>query len=268
MERLMSLIFLPQQERAAPTDAFLPSRNWGVLLNGKLFGDRGTWAGGVFNNAPDSDTSFAATPTQFTGRVTGVPYLSADGSNLMHVGLGLRYSTADLPIKGKADAEFFQAPAFAKTDNIPAENLWTCVLETYWRKGPYLLGMEYIGNWIQSEAAGNPYTKGWNVTGSWIVTGEMRNYRKRSGIFDPVPVSRPVGQGGWGALELTTRYSAIDLTNAKLTGGIMRTFSVGANWWLSAKAQFGANYRYINLDKDGMKGNSTGLNFRLMLMLD
>jgi phosphate-selective porin OprO/OprP len=268
MERLMSLIFLPQQERAATADAFLPSRNWGILLNGKLFGDRGTWAGGVFNNALDSDTSFEATPTQITGRLTGLPFLSADGSNLLHLGLGVRYSTADLPLKGKADAEFFQAPAFVKSDDIPANNLLTYVLETYWRKGPFMLGMEYMGNWIQSDIAGNPYTKGWNVTGSWIVTGEMRNYRKRSGIFDPVPVSKPVGQGGWGAVELTSRYSSIDLTDAGIAGGTMRTISAGANWWLSAKAQFGANYRFINLDKNELRGNSSGINFRLMLILD
>jgi phosphate-selective porin OprO/OprP len=268
MERLMSLVFLPVQERAAPADAFLPARNWGILFNGKLFGDRGTWAGGVFNNAPDSDTSFAATPTQITGRITGIPFLSDDESNLLHLGLGVRYSSASLPLKGKADAEFFQAPAFAKTDDIPADYLLTYVLETYWRKGPYMLGMEYMGNRIQSAATGNPHPNGWSITGSWIVTGEMRNYRKQSGIFDPVPVSRPVGQGGWGALELASRYSIVDLTDAGITGGTMRTFSMGANWWLSPRAQFSCNYRFIGLDRYEIKGNSSGINFRLMLMLD
>jgi hypothetical protein len=48
----------------------------------------------------------------------------------------------------------------------------------------------------------------------------------------------------------------------------MRTISVGANWWLSANAQFGANYRYILLDRFDTNGNSSGLNFRLMLILD
>jgi phosphate-selective porin OprO/OprP len=268
MERLMSLIFLPMQERAAPADAFLPTRNWGLLFNGKLFGDRGTWAGGVFNNAPDSDTSFAATPTQFTARVTGVPYLSADESNLLHLGLGLRYSTADLPLKGRADAEFFQAPPFAKSDDIAADGLFTYVLEAYWRKGPYLLGMEYIGNHIQSDLAGNPNPRGWNVTGSWIVTGEMRKYRKRSGIFDPVPVSRQVGQGGWGALELCSRYSMVDLTDASMEGGTMRTISLGANWWLGPRAQFSGDYRFIFLDRFGLTGKSSGMNFRLLLILD
>jgi phosphate-selective porin OprO/OprP len=268
MERLMSLVFLPMQERYAAADAFLPARNYGISFNGTAYKNRGTWAGGIFKNVFDSDTSFAATPTQLTGRITGLPFLSKDESNLLHLGLGVRYSTADLPLVGKADAEFFAAPAFAKTDYIAADHLFTFNIETYWRKGPYLLGMEYIGNRVKSSSTGNPTPRGWNVTGSWIVTGEMRNYRKRSGTFDPVPVSQPVGQNGWGALELTTRLSCIDLTDEGLTGGTMRTISLGANWWLSAKAQFGANYRYILLDRFNTNGNSSGLNFRLMLILD
>lgn len=268
MERLMSLVFLPMQERQAAADAYLPARNYGVLFNGTGFKSRGTWAAGIFKNVVDSDTTFAATPTQLTGRITGLPFLSEDESNLVHLGLGVRYSTADLPLGGRADAEFFAAPAFAKTDDIEADNLLTYDVEAYWRKGPYLLGMEYIGNRVQSPSEGNPSLRGWNITGSWIVTGEMRNYRKRSGIFDPVPVSQPVGQGGWGALELCARYSYIDLTDESLTGGTMRTYSLGANWWLSARAQFGANYRFIQLDRFDIKGNSSGLNFRLMLILD
>lgn len=222
----------------------------------------------MFNNWPDSDTSFKATSTQLTGRATYVPYLSADESNLVHVGVGLRYSTADLPLKGKADAEFFQAPAFIKTDGIPANNLWTYVLEGYWRKGPYMLGSEYIGNRAQSKTVDNPYSNGWSITGSWIVTGEMRKYRMRSGLFDPVPISRQVGQGGWGALEAVARYSNIDLRDANNNGGIMRTFSLGANWWLTETAQFSCNYRTIGLNSLGIKGHSSGINFRLLLMLD
>jgi len=194
--------------------------------------------------------------------------LSKDESNLLHLGLGVRYSTANLPLIGRADAEFFAAPAFAKTGDIPADNLLTYDIEAYWRKGPFLLGGEYIGNKVQSSVTGNPSPKGWNITGSWIVTGEMRKYRKRSGIFDPVPVSRPVGQGGWGALELSTRYSSIDFDDEGLSGGTMHTYSFGANWWLSARAQFSANYRFIQLDRFDINGNSSGLNFRLILILD
>jgi phosphate-selective porin OprO/OprP len=268
MERLMALMFLPMQERQAAADAFLPARNYGVLINGIAFNNRATWAAGIFKNFIDSDTSFSATPTQITARVTTLPYLSQDASNLLHLGLCLRYSTNNLPLNIKADAEFFQAPTFASVEALNAEHFLTYLLEIYWRKGPILLGGEFIGNQLSSSTQGNSHPGGWNVTASWVVTGEMRSYRTRSGIFDPVPVSKPVGVGGYGALEITSRYSAINLSNGPLDGGIMRTVSFGANWWLSAKVQFGADYRLITLDKQNTKGNSSGLNIRLMLILE
>lgn len=267
MDRLTTLVFLPMQERQAAADAFLPARNYGLLFNGTVFKSRGTWATGIFKNVVDSDTSFSATPTQITGRVSGLPFLSNDESNLLHLGLGVRYSTVNLPLIGRADAEFFAAPTFIKTEDIQAEYLLTYVIEAYWLKGPFVLGMEYIGNRMNS-ATGNLNPRGWNITWSWIVTGEMRKYRKRSGILDPVPVSRPVGQGGWGALELCTRYSSINYPDEFLTGGAMHTYSIGANWWLNARAQFGTDYRFIQLDRFDITGNSSGLNFRLMLILD
>jgi phosphate-selective porin OprO/OprP len=268
MDRLTTLVFLPMQERQAAADAFLPARNYGVLFNGTAFKSRGTWAAGIFKNTFDSDTSFSATPTQITGRVSGLPILSKDESNLLHLGLGIRYSSANLPLVGRADAEFFAAPAFIKTENIQANYLLTYVIEAYWLKGPFLLGTEYIGNRVNSSGTGKLSPGGWNITWSWIVTGEMRKYRKRSGIFDPVPVSRPVGQGGWGALELSTRYSSINFSDESLTGGTMNTYSIGANWWLNARAEFCADYRFIQLDRFDIRGYSSGLNFRLMLILD
>jgi hypothetical protein len=51
-------------------------------------------------------------------------------------------------------------------------------------------------------------------------------------------------------------------------GGELDVFSLGLNWWLTRWAQFGANYRYIFLDRFGAQGESSGLNVRLLLMLD
>ena len=96
----------------------------------------------------------------------------------------------------------------------------------------------------------------------------MRSYRKRSGIFNPLPVARPVNQGGWGTLETAFRYSRLDLTDGMLEGGEMDIYSLGFNWWLTRWAQFGVNYRYIFLDRIMEEGESSGLNVRLVLSLD
>jgi hypothetical protein len=62
-----------------------------VVLSG-TGGEWFTWAVGGFNNWIDSGESFSETSNQLVGRVTWVPAVSEDESNLLHFGLGLRHS--------------------------------------------------------------------------------------------------------------------------------------------------------------------------------
>jgi phosphate-selective porin OprO/OprP len=267
MERLMGLAYWPMQERSAVADALLPARNHGVVLSG-TGGEWFTWAGGAFNNWIDSGESFGNTSSQLVGRVTWVPAVSDDESNLLHLGLGLRYSDANQPIRARTEPEFNNAPLYVDTEPLSADDVMTYNLEAYWRKGPWWVGFEYIGSDVASPESGDPTFNGYHLTGSWAVTGETRAYRKRSGVFDPLPVSRPVNQGGWGALELALRYSRLDLTDGAVDGGEMDILSLGAIWWLSRSAHFALNYRHISLDRIGTQGTSSGLNARILLILD
>jgi phosphate-selective porin OprO/OprP len=267
MERLMGLAYWPMQERSAVADALLPARNHGVVLSG-TGGEWFTWAGGAFNNWIDSGESFGDTSSQLVGRVTWVPAVSEDESNLLHLGLGLRYSDAKQPIRGRTEPEFNNAPLYVDTGPLSADDVMTYNLEAYWRKGPWWVGFEYIGSDVASPESGDPTFNGYHLTASWAVTGETRAYRKRSGVFDPLPVSRPVNQGGWGALELALRYSRLDLTDGAVDGGEMDILSLGAIWWLSRSAHFAVNYRHVTLDREGIQGTSSGINARILLMLD
>ena len=268
LERQTPITFLPWQERSAAADALLPARNHGLVLSGTAAGDWFTWAVGAFNNWIDSDQSFSDTSNQLTGRVTWVPLVSKDESNLLHFGFGLRQSNAKQPVRGRVTPEFNHAPLYVDTGELLADDTITYSLETYWRKGPYLVGFEYLGTDVDSAVSGDPFFHGYHLSGSWAVTGEMRGYRKRSGIFNPLPVATPVNQGGWGTLETAFRYSRLDLTDGAVEGGEMDIYSLGLNWWLTRWAQVGVNYRYISLDRFGTEGDSSGLNVRLVLMLD
>lgn len=268
LERLTMLLSLPWQERYAAVDAFTPARNHGITLNGTLFGGRSSWAAGVFNNWIDSDLSFEDTSDQFTWRVTGLPFVSEDKSNLLHLGIGMRYSNAKPEQRAKAEAEFFQAPVFVDTGAFDANDILTTCLEAYWRKGPYLLGLEFLGTRVDSPVLQAPFLFGYSLSGSWIISGEMRPYRERNGIFDPVPVARPVNLGGWGAWEVAARYSFLDLDDGELQGGAMDTYSLGLNWWLAHNSSVGINYRYIILERFDTEGHSSGFNIRLAFLLD
>jgi phosphate-selective porin OprO/OprP len=267
MERLVGLAFWPMQERSAVADALLPARNHGVVLSGTA-GEWFTWAAGGFNNWIDSGESFSDTSSQLVGRVTWVPAVSDDESNLLHLGLGLRYSDAKQPVRARTEPEFNNSPLYVDTGPLAADDVMTYNLEAYWRKGPWWVGFEYIGADAASAESEDLSFGGYHLTASWAVTGETRAYRKRSGTFDPLPVARPVNRGGWGALELALRYSRLDLTDKTVDGGEMDILSLGLNWWLSRVAHFGVNYRHIRLDRDDIRGNSSGINARILLMLD
>jgi phosphate-selective porin OprO/OprP len=263
----MGLAYWPMQERSAVADALLPARNHGVVLSGTA-GEWFTWAAGAFNNWIDSGESFSDTSSQLLGRVTWVPAVSEDESNLLHLGLGLRYSDAKQPLRAATEPEFNNAPLYVDTGPLSADSVMTYNLEAYWRKGPWWVGFEYLGSDVASPESGDPSFSGYHLTGSWAVTGETRAYRKRSGTFDPLPVSMPVNRGGWGALELALRYSNLDLTDGTVDGGEMDILSLGINWWFSRSAHFGVNYRHISLDRIGTQGTSSGLNARILLILD
>ncbi len=272
MERIMSMVQLPMQERTSVSDALMPSRNVGAVINGTALNQRMSWAGGVFNDWFDTGVSFSDGANQFVGRVTWLPFISEDESNLLHLGFGMRYTDANEGLRYSTEPEFNKSPIYVDTsvDGTPfaANSALLYNLEATWRKGPYWLAAEYVSNNIDAPAMGDPHFSGYHVTASWILTGEMREYRKRSGIMGPVPVAKSVNQGGWGAWEIGLRWSDLDLTDGLVDGGEMDILSLGVNWWLTPTFNFNVNYRYITLDRFGVTGNSSGLNARILLMLE
>jgi len=268
MERIMSLMVLPMQERAVVSDALLPSRNVGVVFSGSGLDQRLTWAGGVFNDAIDHGDSLDDHSTQFVGRATWLPFLSEDGSHLIHFGLGLRHSDVEEGGRFLTEPEFNIAPVFADTGPLAADSSMTYGLELSWRRGPAWVAGEYVSTAVDAPALGSPDFTGYHITGSFILGGEMRAYNRKSGVLAAVPVSRSVYSGGWGAWEAALRWSELDLADGTVDGGELEIASLGLNWWLSSSFSFGVNYRHITMDRSGVEGSADGFNVRLGLTLD
>lgn len=58
------------------------------------------------------------------------------------------------------------------------------------------------------------------------------------------------------------------MTDGTADGGEMDIYRLGVNWWFTHSAHLGVNYPYITLDRFGTQGDSSGLNARILLMLD
>ncbi|MEH6610451.1 MAG: porin [Halioglobus sp.] len=274
MERLMALGHGPLGERAAVSDALLPSRNVGVVMAGTLLDDRVTLAGGAFNNWLDKDqpNSFSDNATQYVGRATWIPLLSGNESTLLHLGLGLRHSDSEEGFVTQSGPEFNRAPDYVATAVFSPEESMTYQAEASLRSGPFWLHSEYVRTDADAPTLGDPTIDGYHVTASWILTGEVRPYNKRVGIFKPIPVARTVEQNGWGAWEISTRFSSLDMNEAPdsegFEAGDMDVWSLGLNWWLTPYMNVNVNYRYITLDRFGVEGSSQGFDTRLMLILE
>jgi len=270
ISRLSAMIYEPsQQERASVADGLLPARNIGIVINNTFVKERMTWAAGVFNNWIETDRSFSDNPTVLTGRITGLPFITKDESNLLHLGIAGRYSNAAGGIRYKTKTEIFSGPVSVDTDLLDdAESTFHYGLEMAWRKGPFILLGEYIQSNVRSSTFNDPSFKGYYVVASYVITGEMRQYNKRSGTFKRVKVANGINSGGWGELEVYSRWSSIDLTDNGIDGGKMDTFSLGLNWSPISALQANVNYRYSTLDRTGQTGSNHGLVTRLVFILD
>ena len=273
-ERVQSMLYNHMQERSAVSDAMLPSRNVGIVWNGAGALPYSTWAVGVFNDWLDADEDIDEGATQYIGRLTWAPLRTDDDSSLLHLGIGYRYSNAKGGFRFRTEPEFNQAPAYVDTGFdvptgiLPANNIQTVNAEISWRRGPLWLASEYTQTAVDNPDLSHPTFNGYWIGASWVLTGEMRPYSKKSGTFRGVPVAKSVYQGGKGAWELSARWSSIDLSDGTVEGGDMDIASLGVSWWLSPIFSINMNYRYIWNTRLGVEGSRSGFNSRLLLLLE
>ena len=266
-ERIMSLARQPHQERSVTANTLLASRNVGVTLSGTGFSRRMTWAGGVFNDWLEDDGSLSDNATQYSGRLTWLPYITDDENSILHVAAGARYSGGEEGFRYATTPGFSQAPDFVDTGPLQADNTMSYALEAFWQRGPFWMGGEYVQTNMDAPALNDPTFTGYHVFASWLITGEVRGYNRRTGVFNPISVAKSVNQNGWGALEAVARWETVDLTDELVAGGVVDIATLGLTWWLTSNAYVSVNYRHIELDRFDLIGTSSGFNLRVLMML-
>jgi phosphate-selective porin OprO/OprP len=154
------------------------------------------------------------------------------------------------------------------TGHHAADSVQDYGLELSWRRGPIWLAGEYVRTDVKNAELLDPAFDGYHLTASWVLTGEMRPYNRKSGLFMPIPVAKSVYQNGKGAWEISARYSELDLDSGRVEGGKLNIISLGVNWWLSRTFLVSVNYRHIDHGQFDITGHASGLNARVLLVLD
>lgn len=122
--------------------------------------------------------------------------------------------------------------------------------------GPFSLGGEYTRTWIDrigstgKVANQNVSFDGWYADAAFTLTGEARTYKNGNMTYlEPAHPFDP-SNGNWGAVELATRYSAVDLNdglvkNGGIQGGKMSEITGAVNWYFNTNFRLLANYTRV-----------------------
>jgi len=140
-------------------------------------------------------------------------------------------------------------------------------VETYYRPGPLMFGMEYFLNQVASQQTHDPRFHGGEIFAAYLVTGETRPYNARGGYFERISPARPVFDGGPGAWEFVLRFSYTDLDSGTIQGGKFWRITPMANWHMSDNVRMEFTYGYGELDRFGHRGGLQFFATRLQMQL-
>lgn len=272
LERLQSGGAIAFVERGFPTE-LAPNRDIGAQLQGEFFDSRLSYAVGVYNGAVDGRDASTTNPDnefEYAGRVFWEPFKNAANA-WSGLGIGIAGSVGETYGAGNNFLPRYRTPGqvqfFGYGANIAADGLHRRISpQGYFYGGR--LGV--LGEYIRSEqevrvSSGTGVGRrehlahdAWQVTGSWVLTGEDASYR---GVVKP---NRPfaIGGEGWGAFELVARYGELDIdddafplfANRSASASASDAWTLGLNWYLNSNLKLVANYTEASFEGGATAG--------------
>ncbi len=238
-------------ERSLVSD-LVPNRETGFQLSGDVAG-RVTYAIAAVNGAPDGSNidGDSNDGKDFIARVFATPFSRSGPSALKGLGIGAAASTGrqngPLPsLKSTGGQSTFFA--YASTASAAGRRLRYSP-QLYYYNGPVGIVAEYVesSQWVKGTTLQEINNHAWQVTGSWVLTGEKKSYRSVA-PRNPIEGAKDFG---WGAWEIAGRYSELNidpiafatkLADISKSAQAARNWAVGLNWYLSRNARLSMDY--------------------------
>lgn len=264
LETLTSDLHTNFVERAS-TVAFSPDRKIGAAVFTSGESSVGAWSfavGGFGDGTGTASTNDEAKDA--TARLTFAPI--AEKTKVLHLGVAGSYRVPDsasdaMTFSSRPESQLSNSRLAVSTGSISAiDNVNLVGLEAAAVWGPASIQGEYVKADVDRRTGfADPSFSGYYLEASYFLTGESRNYVAKQGKFDRV---RPAwafnpSQGNWGAWQVMTRYSNLDLNDAGagINGGEMNNVSFGVKWYPHAHVAMLLDYIRVNTDSFAVTSN-------------
>ena len=230
-------------ERAAFTDAFGFERRVG--LSAQFESGAVLVQGGAFT---DNVADLSNENWSVDGRAVFMPKL---GETQLHLGGSLHYADyeagSELRYRQRPFVHFTDE-RFIDTGSFGAASELGMGLEAAAIRGPFHAAAE--GFWQKADRPGalaDPtFFGGYAEVGMFLTPGDSRGYK--GGTFDRVKPANPVGEGGFGAVQVNVRYDRLDLVDAGLIGGTQDGYAVSLVWTPTDYTRLMMNYGRMQYD--------------------
>ena len=247
-------LLLPERSLAS---GLMPNRDVGVQALGDLAGGRVSYAGGLYNGIPDGTSSVvdldAGDAKDLAGRVLVQPFRRAQNPGRLN-GLGFALGASQgtqrggvLPLfRTSVGQRYFSyvtpaAPGGERTRITPAAFFYHNALGMF---AEYMQSTQDVLNAGTTTEVAN---HGWQVTGSYVLTGEAgadRGVRPKAN-FDPAANT-------YGAVQVVARYSHVTIDDSAFAASLAAagssreadSFIVGVNWYPAYFIKYYATFEH------------------------
>ena len=264
-EWLMPGVDMVFMERSTTDLAFVPQRNVGVMLTNTFADKRGLWSAAWFNDWFANDLSFQANGNQYTGRISYLPVDRDQGQTIVQVAAGLYYREAQNgQLRFRDRPEINEASYFLDTKSFPADYSTTTQLEGTVQKGRFMIWASLDLTPVAAPQVHNPFFWGGYVAASRVLAGKPRHFDRDNDYYTSVkPPKKTLFRGGWGGLELGTRYTYTDLTSGTIDGGRIGRWTTALSWYPAGGWRLEADCGLNFLVRGGITGYTLGLSGRI-----
>lgn len=259
LEGFTSSKYITFMERSLPINTLTPDRALGVSMN--HYGESWNLGYGVFgDNAADhkaGDESWS-----ISSRLNVAP--RHEPGDVLQFGASLLYREPDdtrtLSFSAEPDTHIADDPLVDTGDITGVRHHTIAGLEASWVAGPWSVQGEYVRVEIERETAAALAFDGWYAFVSWFPTGESRPYSVKYAAYDKL---KPLAASG--AWELALRLAEVNLDSADVAGGVLRTATLGINWYPDQYLRFMLNLIRADSERQGVADDPLVLQLRAQI---